>query len=282
MPHRRSIVATTLITVAITLTILLSLEGLSRILLTVRADLSSQEPDWYQYASNIGWERRPYFKGLVGGERHGHDSSRYLRQFDAQGFFAEDTPQIHDRAHKRILAIGDSNTFGWGVPTRNAFPEVLDDLREDADVINLGVSGYTSFQGMKPWPNISPRFSLIWLLRRSASTIGVLCPRKRPSTAGRSSTEKRCRISSTSFVKNSTCFESYRAWYQNYARISIALILWSRSMPATPRHVSRRNNTGKTWSALHDSVGNGRCRWFLSCSRITPPILNTCGPASLT
>lgn len=147
MPHRRSIVSTTLITVAITLTILLSLEGLSRILLTVRADLSSQAPDWYQYASDVGWERRPHFRGLVGGERHVHEAARYLREFDAQGFFAQDTPQIHDRAHKRILAIGDSNTFGWGVPTRNAFPEVLDDLREDADVINLGVSGYTSFQG---------------------------------------------------------------------------------------------------------------------------------------
>lgn len=147
MPHRRRTISTTLVTVAITLAILIALEGLSRILLTVRADLSSQEPDWYQYASDVGWERRPNFKGLVAGERHGHDSARYLREFDAQGFFAEDTPQIHDTAHKRILAIGDSNTFGWGVPTRNAFPEVLDDLREDADVINLGVSGYTSFQG---------------------------------------------------------------------------------------------------------------------------------------
>ena len=147
MPHQRNIISAPLITVAITLTILIALEGLSRILLTVRADLSSQEPDWYQYASDVGWERRPNFKGLIAGERHAYDAARYLREFDAQGFFSEDTPQIHDTAHKRILAIGDSNTFGWGVPTRDAFPEVLDDLREDADVINLGVSGYTSLQG---------------------------------------------------------------------------------------------------------------------------------------
>ena len=147
MAHRGSIISTALITLVIALAILLVLEGLSRVVLTVRADLSSQEPDWYQYASDVGWERRPYFKGLVIGEWHGHDSSRYLREFDTQGFFAIDTAQLHDTAHKRILAIGDSNTFGWGVPTRSAFPEVLDDLREDADVINLGVSGYTSFQG---------------------------------------------------------------------------------------------------------------------------------------
>lgn len=134
-------------TVTVTVAILLLLEGVSRVVLTVRADFSSPEPDWYQYAPDVGWERRPNFKGLVGGERHGQDSARYLREFDGQGFFVEDTPQLHDTAHKRILAIGDSNTFGWGVPTRSAFPEVLDDLREDADVINLGVSGYTSFQG---------------------------------------------------------------------------------------------------------------------------------------
>jgi lysophospholipase L1-like esterase len=145
--HRRSIVSTALITLVIAMAILLVCEGLSRVVLTVRADLSSQEPGWYQYASDVGWERRPHFKGLVVGERHMQDPVRYLREFDAQGFFAQDTEQIHDTAHKRVLAIGDSNTFGYGVPTPNAFPEVLDDLREDADVINLGVSGYTSFQG---------------------------------------------------------------------------------------------------------------------------------------
>lgn len=136
-----------LIGLALTLAVLLVLEGLSRALLTVQADLASTQPDWYQYAPDVGWERRSDFKGLVAGELHRHDSARYLREFDAQGFFTVDTAQIHDTSHKRILAIGDSNTFGWGVPTRSAFPEVLDDLREDAVVINLGVSGYSSFQG---------------------------------------------------------------------------------------------------------------------------------------
>lgn len=144
MKHRLS---APLIGLALTLVGLLALEGLSRALLTAQADLASVQPDWYQYTPDLGWERRPHFKGLVAGEVQRYEPARYLREFDAQGFFAVDTTQIHDTAHKRILAIGDSNTFGWGVPTRNAFPEVLDDLRPDADVINLGVSGYTSFQG---------------------------------------------------------------------------------------------------------------------------------------
>lgn len=136
-----------LIGLALTVAGLLTLEGLSRVLLTAEADLASTHPDWYQYTPELGWERRPHFKGLVAGELHRHDPARYLREFDAHGFFALDTEQIGATPHKRILAIGDSNTFGWGVPTRSAYPEVLDDLRADADVINLGVSGYTSLQG---------------------------------------------------------------------------------------------------------------------------------------
>jgi hypothetical protein len=136
-----------LIGVALTLAGLLVLEGVSRALLTAQADLTPEQPDWYRYTPDLGWERRPHFKGLVAGEVHRHEPARYLREFDAQGFFAVDTAQIGPTTRKRILAIGDSNTFGWGVPTRNAYPEVLDELRADADVINLGVSGYTSLQG---------------------------------------------------------------------------------------------------------------------------------------
>lgn len=136
-----------LIGLGLTLASLLTLEGLSRVVFSVRADLSSTPTDWYQYAADLGWERRPHFNGLVAGELRHRDSSQYLREFDAHGFFTIDTAQVRDTAHKRILAIGDSNTFGWGVPTSQAFPEVLDALRSDADVINLGVSGYSSFQG---------------------------------------------------------------------------------------------------------------------------------------
>lgn len=147
MTHQRTVVTTSMIGLAITIAGLLVLEGLSRVVLTVRADLSPTAPDWYQYAPDVGWERRPHFKGLVAGELRPHEPARYLREFDAQGFFAVDTEQLHDTAHRRILAIGDSNTFDWGVPTQSSFSEVLDDLRRDTDVINLGVNGYTSFQG---------------------------------------------------------------------------------------------------------------------------------------
>jgi hypothetical protein len=74
-----------LIGVALTLAGLLVLEGLSRALLTAQADLTPEQPDWYRYTPDLGWERRPHFKGLVAGEVHRHEPARYLREFDAQG-----------------------------------------------------------------------------------------------------------------------------------------------------------------------------------------------------
>jgi len=43
-----------LIGVALTLTGLLVLEGVSRALLTAQADLAPEQPDWYRYTPDLG------------------------------------------------------------------------------------------------------------------------------------------------------------------------------------------------------------------------------------
>lgn len=55
----------------------------------------------------------------------------------------------------RVLALGDSSTFGWGVPAQAAYPARAERLLEQrrrssraAEVYNLGVPGYSSFQGV--------------------------------------------------------------------------------------------------------------------------------------
>jgi lysophospholipase L1-like esterase len=133
--------------VTLTVATFLFVEGLSRIVHTVREDFSTRTREWFTYSAELGWERRPHFKGHVSGELQRGNPTRYIREFDAQGFLAIDTTQLAGQDHKRILAVGDSNTFGWGVPTQDSFVEVLDDMLHDADIVNLGVSGYTSFQG---------------------------------------------------------------------------------------------------------------------------------------
>jgi lysophospholipase L1-like esterase len=54
---------------------------------------------------------------------------------------------IPDTALPRIVAIGDSNTYGYGVEPGLAWPEVLNRALEKATVVNMGTLGYSSFQG---------------------------------------------------------------------------------------------------------------------------------------
>lgn len=126
-----------------TMIVLLALEMLARIVDTVAQDVASTKTlsstNWLRYSPDLGWERRPGFKGSAG---------LADREFDAAGYFAVDSRQITDSAgRKRVVFLGDSNTFGFGTPTADSFVEVADRLLPDVDMINLGVIGYSSYQG---------------------------------------------------------------------------------------------------------------------------------------
>ena len=55
----------------------------------------------------------------------------------------------------RVLSLGDSNTFGWGVRYEEAYPTVLTELLREAlpgreiHVMNGGCSGYSAHQGLE-------------------------------------------------------------------------------------------------------------------------------------
>jgi len=119
------------------------IEGLARLASTVMHDVAAarqaNESDWLAYLPSLGWERKPRFKGWAGGGE---------REFDAAGYFAVDSAQVADRkGHKRVVFVGDSNTFGFGATTADSFVEVVERRLPGVDSINLGVIGYTSYQG---------------------------------------------------------------------------------------------------------------------------------------
>ncbi|MBW2196229.1 MAG: hypothetical protein JRF37_12060, partial [Deltaproteobacteria bacterium] len=64
----------------------------------------------------------------------------------------------------RYLFIGSSITFGWGVPAQKAFAEIVRRELDKAfselafDVINAGVPGYSSYQGLNYLKKILPRY----------------------------------------------------------------------------------------------------------------------------
>jgi lysophospholipase L1-like esterase len=128
------------------LTVLLSLEAIVRLAESVRADqaktrIVNDSLAGLVFSPELGWERTPGFKGPV--------FDGILREFDAQGYFSIDSKRVGDRAKKKVLFFGDSSTYGIGIKPSDTFVEVVNELMPDVDAINLGVPGYTSFQGMK-------------------------------------------------------------------------------------------------------------------------------------
>ncbi len=125
--------------IAATLLVLLAFEAVLRVAKTVRDDRASAA-GWIVHSSEVGWAPRPGFDGVA---------LTTPRAFDSRGYFTVDTAQVAGATRPRIICLGDSNTFGWGVDAGATFAELLDRRLSDMDVINLGVIGYSSFQGLK-------------------------------------------------------------------------------------------------------------------------------------
>jgi lysophospholipase L1-like esterase len=138
------------------LLILFSVEAAIRLFDSVRSDISQAGKPVAGdvsissvFSQDVGWERRPGFKG--------RDVDGVVREFDSDGYFAIDSQKIAGRSRKKILFIGDSNTYGFGVTPSAAFPEVAGRLLPDVDAIDLGVNGYSSFQGSRILTRFLPR-----------------------------------------------------------------------------------------------------------------------------
>jgi lysophospholipase L1-like esterase len=68
------------------------------------------------------------------------------RELGWEGFRVPDPAQLPE-GPPRVVAIGDSNTWGYGVEPESAWPAVLDRALPRAAVVNMGTLGYSSFQG---------------------------------------------------------------------------------------------------------------------------------------
>lgn len=122
--------------------LLAALEGTLSIGEIVYRGVLFQRDDWYILSRDLGWVNRPNFSG------EWFERGRNPRGFDDRGFASLDTQQLAtDNNRSRIIALGDSSTFGWGIRAEHTFTEVLDKQLPDFDIINFGVLGYSSFQG---------------------------------------------------------------------------------------------------------------------------------------
>ncbi len=135
------------------------LELLTRAVFVFVHDVDAEkrkEEDWFVYSPDLGWERKPGFNSTFAG---------VPRSFDQYGFLTGDEAKLRDGSEKKILFIGDSNTFGNDSPVEKIFPSLVDSLLPEAVTFNLGAPGYTSYQGevllKKIFPQVHPDLIVI-------------------------------------------------------------------------------------------------------------------------
>jgi lysophospholipase L1-like esterase len=55
--------------------------------------------------------------------------------------------EIGEKTKKRIIIMGPSSSFGWGVEREKTFPFLLSQKLKNYEIINASVIGYSSYQG---------------------------------------------------------------------------------------------------------------------------------------
>lgn len=86
---------------------------------------------------------------------------------DAWGFRVKDkgVKLKKDKDVVRIMCLGASPTFGWGIDVKEAYPAQLEKMlitrtgRKNIEVVNCGMIGYTSYQGVNFLKNEIIKFS---------------------------------------------------------------------------------------------------------------------------
>lgn len=131
--------AKNLLAVVMGLTLALcGVEGGARIL----ADLLGVS-SYMQYDEKVGWKAKP---GAV--KRHRHESLGFDVTYSINGrglrgplYDFEKPKGIY-----RIVLLGDSNGFGWGIADGKYFAALLDEEIDSVEVVNFSLSGYGTDQ----------------------------------------------------------------------------------------------------------------------------------------
>ena len=115
----------------------LFLEGATRLFLSNRLLEPAVPPNLGQFDEIYGWSLKPLSHGTsnrTGYEIEYRINSKKLRD--------DETTYEKPEGTFRIVLIGDSLTFGFGVPIEKHFSTLLEGYFEEVEVINMGVGGF--------------------------------------------------------------------------------------------------------------------------------------------
>ena len=157
MTTRRSRFTTTLLLLAVVAVVAAILEGGGRFLTRGREQnlMISPHLNWsdvQRFHPDLMWALKPNLDGVVQRVRTPEGTLDSSIETNALGLRNSPIGPKGDRL--RILALGDSTTFGAGVNGDETWPAQLQKALDPEDaglveVINAGVSGYSAFQGLR-------------------------------------------------------------------------------------------------------------------------------------
>ena len=96
---------------------------------------------FHQFEAELGWIQTPNHDGLF----QGREFTVNIKT-NSHGFRDDEYPFTKPVGSKRVVVLGDSFTWGWGVEHEEIFCEVAERKLEGTEFLNLGQSSYGTTQ----------------------------------------------------------------------------------------------------------------------------------------
>lgn len=129
--------------------IVMTLEFASRLfIIPARENMdffSLRSSPYYQKDETLGWLPRKNVHGV----HNQPESFSSTFQTNSRGLRDRDYLLTKPKNVRRIVVLGDSFTWGWGIGDQEIYTEVLESLLKNVEVINLGVTAFGTPQEFK-------------------------------------------------------------------------------------------------------------------------------------
>lgn len=107
----------------------------------------------WQYDQDYGWSHVPNSKGRF--DSHGFNTAVDI---NSQGFRGPEYETERELGKLRIAVIGDSFVWGFGVEHDEVFTSIMQKKCPELDILNFGVSGYSTDQELLLYNDISDQY----------------------------------------------------------------------------------------------------------------------------
>lgn len=125
----------------ISIFLMIALEFISRFIFPEWAPSRAERVSFWQYDSLLGWAHSPNQIGIFS-----HSEFRVEVKINSHGLRDDDYAFDRTPGKSRLLVLGDSYSWGFGVEKEEIFTEILERKWSQWEIVNTSVSGYGTDQ----------------------------------------------------------------------------------------------------------------------------------------